>query len=486
MPPLKVEDAELPPPNAPAAPPGRSWADIAAAVCLTVATLLVLADVLGGWRDAAFVAVPVLALYFALCWRRLMLNSKILFGICLLVIGWAALQGRGQEIYGAAAGRTAYLPALIAMLSLLRAAASCSQIIAAAGRHLVDQPPSRRYVALSFGGHAFGVLFNIGGLALLIDMTRRANTLAAAGGDPRIVHWRERRMTSAVMRGFSAVVFWSPLGISLNLLLTLLPDVRWVEILPIGIAATTGFIALGWLFDQLQRPPGPRPARRPSQAGGWRALAGVVGHVVLLAALTWIAELAFGVPFQTVLLVIVPAYAMLWAFGSHLAQRHPTPVRGSLSVMLREGIARYPAYANELAVFAASGFLGVALVALVPREAMESVLAALSLPPGVFAGLLSLVVVALAFVGLNPLVTAAILAGAAARIEIPGLPAEAILYAIAAGWACTVLTSPMNTSLAMVSSMIGRSPIETGLKWNGAFAATALAIAIALLVLILD
>lgn len=482
VPPLKVEDADIAPPTAPAR---HSRADIAAAACLTVSTLLVLADVLAGLHVAALVAVPVLCLYFALCWHRLMLNSKVLFGICLAVAAWAWIGGRAWEIYDGAAGRTAYLPALIAMLSLLRAAASCSQNIATAGRHLVNQPPSRRYLALTFGGHAFGVLFNIGGLALLIDMTKRANTLAAAGGDARIMHWRERRMTTAVLRGFAAVIFWSPLGISLNLLLTLLPDVKWADILPIGLACTVGFVALGWLFDQLQRPPGPRPTARPREPGGWGALAAVVGHIAVLASLTWAAELVTGRPFQTVLLVIVPAYSLLWALGSHLAQRHPSPVVSSASVMLREGIARYPAYANELAVFAASGFLGVSMVALVPREATQAVLAALALPPGVFASLLSLTVVVLAFLGLNPLITSAILAGAAASIHIPGLPNEAILFAIIAGWACTVLTSPMNTSLVMTASMIGRPSFEVGVRWNGAFAATVMCIAIALLVVLL-
>jgi len=479
VPPLKVEDAE----HAPlAAPTPRPRADRAAAICLTVATLLVLADVIGGLPVAALAAVPALCVYFALCWPRLMVNAKVLFGICLAVATWAWIADRAWEIYSGAASRTAYLPALIAMLSLLRAAASASQSIAIAGRHLVNQPPSRRYVALSFGGNAFGVLFNIGGLALLIDMTKRANTLEAAGGDARIVHWRERRMTSAVLRGFAAVIFWSPLGISLNLLLTLLPDVRWADILPIGLACAVGFIALGWLFDQLQRPPAPRPTTRPREPGGWRALAIVVGHVVLLAAITWAAELATGRPFQTVLLVIVPVYSVLWAIGSHLAQKHPAPVTASASVIRREGIARYPDYANELAVFAASGFLGVSMVALVPREATQAVLATLALPPGVFASLLSLIVVGLAFLGLNPLVTSAILAGAAANIHIPGLPSEAILFAIATGWACTVLTSPMNTSLVMTASMIGRSSFEVGVRWNGAFAATVMIIMTALLV----
>ena len=76
-----------------------------------------------------------------------------------------------------------FLPAFLAVLSLLRAAATMSPAVAAAGRHLVNQPLSRRYIALVIGGNLFGVLLNIGGLVLLLDMIKQANTLEAAGGD---------------------------------------------------------------------------------------------------------------------------------------------------------------------------------------------------------------------------------------------------------------------------------------------------------------
>ena len=75
----------------------------------------------------------------------------------------------------------------------MRAAASRSPAAASSGRYLVHQLPSQRYVALVIGGNLFGVLLDIGGLVLPLDMIKQANTLEAAGG-PAVLAWDERRL----------------------------------------------------------------------------------------------------------------------------------------------------------------------------------------------------------------------------------------------------------------------------------------------------
>jgi hypothetical protein len=443
-------------------------------------TVLTLVDVLAGSRLAALAAAPFLVVYFAYEWRRLMANARILLGFCALLAAAVALRPDAFAIFAMAASRMIYLPAFVAVLSLLRAAASASDVIASAGRHLVNQPPSRRYLALSFGGHIFGILFNIGGLALLVDMTKRANTLEAAGGEQRIVDWRERRMTSAIQRGFAAIVFWSPLGVAFNMLLTSIQGLVWADVAPIGIICTVGFIGLGWLFDRLQSPRG-GATERLYEPRGARAVTAVVGHVMLVSALTGAAEYALGLPFQTVLLIVVPIYGFSWALFSQLAQFKRAPLRRAIAVLMESGIARFPSYANEIAVFAASGFLGVTLIALVPRATIQSFFTALALPPGILAGLLALTVTVLGFLGINPLITVAILASAVSSVDIPGLSKTALALALAAGWAPTVIASPLNSSMVMTATLIGRKPWQVAVEWNGVFAATALAITVVLL-----
>lgn len=181
--------------------------------------------------------------------------------------------------------------------------------------------------------------------------------------------------------------------------------------------------------------------------------------------------------FQTALLLAVPAYAFGWALGLKLSQADATPIRSSTAIMIDRGIATFPAYANEIAVFAASGFLGAALVALVPREALRAFFLSFAMPPGIFAGLLCITVASLGFLGLNPMIAATILASAVASADVPGLSKTALVLAIAAGWACTVVVSPMNSALVMTSALVGRRPWTLAVEWNGLFGLGAIAAA---------
>jgi hypothetical protein len=245
------------------------------------------------------------------------------------------------------------------------------------------------------------------------------------------------------------------------------------------------FIGLGWVFDQFQRPKGLRARPPVKDPGGARAVAAVVAHVTAVTALTWLVEAALKLPFQTSLLIAVPAYAFGWAIGGRVAQADPAPVRSSAAIMIKNGLAAFPSYVNEIAVFAASGFLGSVLVALVPADVLRAFFLAFPIPAGILAGLLCIVISALGFLGLNPMIAATILASAVSSADVPGLPKSAILLAIAAGWACTVVAAPMNSALVMTSALAGRRPWKVAVEWNGLFGLAALGISVAAMAVLL-
>ena len=241
-----------------------------------------------------------------------------------------------------------------------------------------------------------------------------------------------------------------------------------------------GFIGLGWAFDHVQRPATLRAAQRPVEPRGTAAVMTVVAHVVAVTALAGAVEYASRLPFQTVLLIVIPLYALGWALGSRIAARDETPLRSGLALILERGVKQFPNYANEICVFAASGFLGVTLAALIPKEALQAFFIMLTLPPGVIAGLVALSVAVLALLGVNPMISAAILAGTLSAITIPGLSKLVLVLAIAVGWACGGVASPMNSSVVMTAALVGRKPWQVGMSWSGSFAATALALAMVL------
>lgn len=451
-----------------------------AALCLLGAIPLVDLQILTGNPWAAFLSLPLLAGYFAFSWGRLMLVARILLILCAGLVVFMALRPDGVPVLVEAIGRGGIFPALVAMLGLLRAAANASPTTAAAGALLVRQPPGRRYLALTLGGHIFGILLNIGGLALLVDMTRRANTREAGFGDDRIVAMRERRMTLAVMRGFACIALWSPLGMAMNLLLASVPGLAWADIAPWGATTAVLYMALGYLFDRWENP---RPTRPPTDVVdpvGIPALLRLIGHIVALSVAAFAAEELLGLTFQAALVNLVPLHAACWLVALALSpagsgERGREGIGAFVLRRLRDdGVARWPTYANEVAVFAASGFLGVVLSTLAPREALQTAIAALALPPGLFAALLTLLVVVLGFCGLNPMISASILAATVTSLDVPGLGHEHVVLAVALGWALVIGVAPLMSSLVMTAALIGRRSREVGLIWNGRFSLAAL------------
>jgi len=443
---------------------------------LSAVVVCALADAVLGLKGAGLVGAPFLLLYMAREWTLLMRAARILIGLCAVLAVLTVVRPDGLPVLMKAASRMIYFPAFVAVLGLLRAAASRSETTAAAGRYLVTQPPSRRYLAMTLGGHFFGILFNIGGLALLIDMIKKANTLETAGGQLWVQELRERRMVVAVMRGFSCIALWSPLGVALNLLLASMPGLTWSEVAPYGVALTICFMTLGWIFDRLESPPSRSNAARPTEPRGALAVLRVIGHVVALSMLGLLAETFVDLPFQALLLVLVPIYAFGWAILIEVFERRPKPVQAAASVLHERGVARFGSYANEIAVFSTSGFLGVVLVALSPRDAIQAWITASALPPGVVAVGLALTVFCFGFLSINPIITASILAGTFATIDVPGLSKVDVVIALAGGWTCVIAVGPAMSSLVMISGQLGRPSSQVGLGWNSRFSFSAFAL----------
>lgn len=418
---------------------------------------------------------PFLVAYFVFCWPRLARVAKVMLMVALVLALVAMFRPGGVELLATAASRFTFLPAFIAMLSLLRAAADQSKTTAEAGALLVRQPPGRRYLALTMGGHVFGILLNLGGLALLIDMTRKANTLQSGFGDPNVVEIRTRRMTLAVMRGFACIALWSPLGVALNLLLTLVPDLSWFDVAPYGFIAALGFMGLGYLFDRMEYPAPTRPPAQGDDQSGLRAVGILIGHIVLLSTITLVVEVLTVLSFQAVLVNVVPLYAFGWLLWEYRA--NPRPVSAGRFVLdsFSAGINRWPTQANEISIFAASGVMGVVLAALVPREALSEAILALGASAGVLAMIITAIVMMLGMLGINPLVSCSILAATLSTMTLPLSHANMVL-ALGGAWTIIIGFGPVLSLMVIVSGLVGRQPREIAFLWNGRFSVTAMAL----------
>ncbi|MBB1492854.1 hypothetical protein H5395_15265 [Paracoccus sp. MC1854] len=451
----------------------RSLPALVAQVCIVIVIAVSVTGIFVQGAALSLMAGAALLVYFLICWRLFTLVTWVPVILSLVMLALSLWRGISLETLTQGMDRMAFLAALLAVTGMLRVVAQSAPEIAAAGRYLTSQPPSRRYWALSFGGHVFGLLINLGGLAILLDMTRQA--LAGSGGIPdRMREWKLRRMTTATLRGFSLVALWSPFGFGINLLLLAMPGLSYFQIGPLGFALTFAFGFWGWLVDRLTAPrptPGAPVTVRPDPDDRG-AVARMLGHVAGLAVIVFALNLATGLDFQRALLVGLPVYSLIWA--ARLGRRRPGGPAGSIRQALGETLRRFPLAAGELGVFASAGLLAVLMLELVPVDQVQALIADWQLAPWQMIVLLNLTLFGFGAAGINPIITASVLGSLVTRLDMPGLSQLAAGIGMAGAWSCVMGFTPFITTVAYAGALIGRPVARVGLFWNGPYCLSAL------------
>lgn len=412
-------------------------------------------------------AVPFFGVYLVIAFRNIARVGWVLLFFSFAIAVLALADGIETRIFAEAAGRVVFLSALLTAVAFLRIAATQDPAVEVAGEYLTLQPPTRRYASLGAGGHLFGVLLNLGGLGVMLEVIMKGLAAHRHEMDDFVFEARKRRMVSACMRGFSSIAFWTPFGIALNLMILTIPGLEWAHLAPYGIALAGVLFLLGWLFDTVEwwRPPSAR-GRAPALAGDlpgwahWSALI-VTGHVLVLGGAVVALDRATEYSFQTVLITIVPIYALFW---SGLRQGI-----GSFRVMSRRFVTQAPGFATEMSVIASAGFIGLVALEVVPVEWIADHFGWIATRPVLTVVLLIITVFLTGLLGVHPMISVVLLAEVVNRIGVDGLSPLALGLALAGGWSSIICMGPAITAVVYASSIVGERPTTIGLRWNGFF-----------------
>ncbi|MBL4873519.1 MAG: hypothetical protein JKY41_09040, partial [Rhodobacteraceae bacterium] len=155
---------------------------------------------LGGGSAAASIAGAALLVFFIIELRKIARFGLILLLVSLILVGIHFYRGSlDGELLEKAVERAAFLAFFLISLFFLQSASATSALVRRSGEALVNQPPGRRYLALTFGGTIFGLLMSLGSLTLLGTMIRQGvkNSSNVKARDIRL-----RRMTLALLRSF--------------------------------------------------------------------------------------------------------------------------------------------------------------------------------------------------------------------------------------------------------------------------------------------
>ena len=418
-----------------------------------------------GGGPALQVAQPVLALaLLALLTPQVRLGRQafVLIGIALTVAlvfqgsDWLAVSRAGLE-------KAAFICAFFCALSSLRSVAEDSPSIQKAGRFLAQQPPGRRYIALTFGGQMFALVLNYGAIALLGAL---ATANMGMERDPRIREIRTRRMLLAIQRGFTSTLPWSPLSFAVAITTALVPGTSWATVVVPGLI--TGFLmtGAGWALDTIFKPRvAPRRGSRETPDGSWLLMSPLLVLLVLIMGGSAGLFLLTGIRVVGLVLLVVPVVAVAWAF---LQTRRAD--RG-IGQGLRARISSYmmtdlPGVKGEVVLLMMAGYIGTVGSALLTPAMAASGLDLSELPASIILVACIYVVPLAGQCGMNPILAVTLLMPNIPSAEVLGVSPTALVVAVTAGWALAGVTSPFTATTLSIGSFGRVSAQHVGLVWN--------------------
>lgn len=451
---------------------------------MTAAFATVMAGTLAGeilGLSAALLAAGAASLaYVALAFPRVGAAGRLflIIAAALAAVVFARAPDAPAEI-AAALARACLVVTLFGALGFLREAARSSAVVRRCGRFLTRQPPGRRYLALTVGGHLFGLVLSYGSIALLGAMSAQAN---ARETDPVVRRLRLRRMLLAIQRGFVGTLTWSPLGLSMAVTLSSLPTLRWEDALPFFLSSGFILVALGWALDRMFKPTGrPSSLGRERPEGSWLLLAPIAGLVgaIFLAAIA--VREGLNVSMVVGVIVAVPLAAVLWILWQ-FADRGA----GRATALAARRLARYmgaafPADRGEIVILWSAAFIGGLVASLLKLHGLAGFPAVIQKAPWLLPVACLWLIVAAGQLGMNPILSVTILGSALPDLGALGLTPASVAVAFTAGWALSGASSPFTATTMLVGRIGGVRAATAGLVWNGVYTLLAL-VAISVLV----
>lgn len=431
--------------------------------------VLALADALLSVSALRRLAVVLIITFVALELPRIHWPQRVAGGLLFaggLLAGWQ--QSALAVTFWEGAARALPLLVLFAAVMSLQVPALTSPAFRRLGESVAHQPPGRRALMLALAGHGLGAVLNLAGLQLVASLI-----------DPRLDPPVRRRLTLAVMRGFSAAVCWSPFFVGMAVVLTMLPQTSWLEVAPFGLPVAATLIAAAWGHDRLmrRRALAPEPAAGAAQDTAPRPGTGTLLRVagVFLALGVPVIGLgeAAGLGIPIAIGLAAPPLALAWQAS---LPGGVAPLSGGGAGLTRAVVGRLPGLRDEAVLFLGATVFGTGVAAAVgdAAPAIAAPLAAWPVPVKVVG--LTLLGTALAGVGVHPVILA-IGVGQILPPSTLGLAAPVVALMLVVAWATGTAMSPFSATTMQVARLLELSVFRVGWGWNAGYCLPASALA---------
>lgn len=384
------------------------------------------------------------------------------------LVGWAAAtRPDWTDATLRALTQGCFIIGLFTALSALRSAAIGSPAILDCGRFLARQPPGRRYLALTVGGHLFGLILLYGSISLLGSLAAEST---ARETNAELRRHRLRRMLVAIQRGFASTLCWSPMALSMAVTIPVVQGASWPGAVGLCLVSSALMMGIGWGLDtafkpQLSAPPPPRAVETDRWLRRLRPLLVLLGIVV---GSVFMLHMATGVAVTGAVMTVVPLVAIVW-----ILILPPGP--GGRLVTLSRRIGQFATrdlagYRGEIVLLFMAGFIGsLGSWLLVPiMQAHGPDLSAI--PSLLILASLVWIIPLTGQIGMNPILAVSLLVPLLPSPETLGVHPTAMVIAITGGWAISGNTSPFTASVLLVGNLGGVQARHAGVGWNGLYA----------------
>ena len=398
------------------------------------------------------------ALYFVLQFGRIALVGRFFLLLILGLGGVTLLRGADSgEVLARGAVSGLLMVAFLAALATLRVAAVRSELIRRCGLHLLAQPPGRAYAVLNLGTMLAATVLLFGVINVFGTMVARAGAPEAAA----------RRAMLAVLRGFAMMPVWSPIALPFGLLAVHYPDVDWLGLLPMAMAAVAVIALAGVASDLVENRAAPPSGVVPPEGSASADVARLVALVcALMLGAGGVAALT-GWPMIRAVILGVPAAALVWLVVTLPPAGRTMPAIGR---HLTEGLN---AERSVLAVMAGAGSCGVMIGALLPVEALTAALLAAGPPAWIVPACIVALFMALGQVGFSPTLTFITLAVLLPDPTVLGLAPQTFYATVLGVWGLASIGTPFSVPAMVTGRLMDTTAHAVAYRWSPLFLVTA-------------
>jgi hypothetical protein len=415
----------------------------------------------------------MLLLFTIVEWKNLDFTAKII-GMVAIGLTLALLSLSLISFYQLAmlCNSVAFFAFFLIALSLLKEAALTSNSVNLTGLALLQQRPVRRYALLTFTSHLLGILMSVGAINLLGTMIQRSLYDNRDTVDARINNARQRRMMLAVLRGFCTIPLWAPTTVTITLLVTTIPELKWIDIIPYGLYLTLALLLFGIWLDHIQAPKY-LSHLVPIISNDLSDLKVSFPIIVVVSTLAMVSGLLiFTTSLRPISAVLVSAtiVSTAWIFTQYHRQHNKkSALQLTVKRFANEIFLKLPLQRSEIVFFAGSVLIGRLLLTVLNLEWIAQQLSHMNISAALILILASWVIFFAAMLFINPIISVTLIAGALSQLPVVANMPVTIALVMMVTWAVVIGSSPTTTSVRIGAKLTGISPFQLGIKWNGLY-----------------